>query len=62
MGAARWAAALVRNRILRAGALSETAVCRGARCFTRHFARLHRGLAIRGAGPFDIGANTLGSD
>ena len=62
MGAARWAAALVHDRILRAGALSETAVCRSACRFTRHFACLHRGLAIRGDGPFAIGADTLGSD
>ena len=58
MCAAHFAAALVRDRVLRAGALLETAGRRGA----RRFARLCRVVGKGGAGPFAIGADTLGSD
>ena len=59
MGAARRAAALVRDRVLRSGALSETSVRRGARRFDRLRGRV---VAKRGDGSIAIGADLLGID
>ena len=58
MGDARLAATLVRDRVLHAGVSLAMAGRRDA----HHFSCLRRVLTKRSAGPFVIGADTLGSD